>query len=136
MLALSHTLAGLFFGALAGWLLRFAVDWPEAPATLAAAGCVGQVCRLLLAYTGRPSEETRDFQLRLGMEAVAASVAVGFVAVSALLAFPSTVVVPAASYLLVRVLLSAGHGSASGRGLQFAARGGEILTVIAAIIKN
>lgn len=117
-------------------MLRLAVDWPEAPFVGAAAGCAGQVCRVLLAYTGRPSEETRKYQEQLHLWAVAGSVAVGFVSTLTLLPFPATVVVPAASYLLVRVLLSMGQGSASGRGLLFAARGGEILTLIAAIIKT
>ncbi len=136
MLALFHTIGGLVAGGIAGWLLRFAMDWPDAPAVMAAAGCVGQVCRVLLAYTARPSDETRNFQAQMHMGAVAASVALGFTAVVGLLRFPATVVVPAASYLLVRVLLSWGHGSASGRGLLLAARGGEILTLLAAIIKN
>jgi len=134
VLALVHTLAGLGLGATAGYLLRLALDWPEAPAVLAAAGCVGQVCRALLAYTGRPSEETLVYQFRIQTPAVVASGTLGLVSTLTLLQFPATIVVPAASYLLVRVLLSWEHGSVSGRGLQFAARGGEILTLLAAII--
>ena len=123
-------------GGAAGLLLRFGVDWPEAPAVLAAAGGVGQVCRALLAYVGRPSDDTLAYQLRIHTPAVVASVALGLASTLTLLQFPATVIVPAASYLLVRVLLSWEHGSASGRGLKFAARGGEILTLLAAIIRN
>ena len=39
VLALVQTLAGLLFGGIAGWLLGVAVEWPEAPMVLAAAGC-------------------------------------------------------------------------------------------------
>lgn len=104
---------------------------------LAAAGCVGQACRATLAYAGRPSDETYAYQLRIHRSAVLASVFLGLTVTFMLLQFPATIVVPAASYLLVRVLLGwehRGHGSISGRGLQMAARGGEILTLLAAII--
>jgi len=74
------------------------------------------------------------YQFRIQTPAVVASGTLGLVSTLTLLQFPATIVVPAASYLLVRVLLSWEHGSVSGRGLQFAARGGEILTLLAAII--
>ena len=135
MLALVHTLAGLAVGAVLGFLLRPMLNWPAAPAILAVCGCVGQVCRAFLAWAGRPSDETYAYQLRISTPAVGASAVVGFAATLTLLQFPATIVVPAASYGLVRALLywhSRRHwGTLSGRGLQFAARGGEVITLLA-----
>jgi hypothetical protein len=59
-------------------------------------------------------------------------------AATAFLRFPATVIVPAASYLLVRVLLSwqerSVFGSLSPVAMQIAARGGEILTLAASAV--
>jgi hypothetical protein len=139
VLALIQTLTGLAVGGIAGIMLRLAIHWPEAPAILATAGCVGQAVRVALAYVGRPSVETHGYQLRIHTPAVIASVCIGLLATWTLLQFPATVVVPAASYLIVRALLSwelRRSGSLSLLGLQLAARGGELVTLLAAIIKN
>ena len=89
----------------------------------------------MLAWAARPSDETYAYQLRIRTPAVVASAVVGLVATVTLLPFPATVVVPAASYVLIRSLLywhRRGDGTLTRRGLQFAARGGEMLTLLAA----
>ena len=138
VIVLVHTLAGLAIGALLGFLLRSIWNWPEAPAIFAVCGCVGQACRALVAWVGRPSPQTHAYQLRINTPAVVASALFAFAAVLTLLQFPATILVPAASYGLVRVVLnwqSRQGGSISSASLRFAARGGEILTLLAAIMK-
>jgi hypothetical protein len=137
VIALVHTLAGLVLGALSGFLIQMVTAWPGAPAILAACGAAGQVCRAMLGYFGRPSGGTHAYQLGLTLPGVAASFIVGLSSIVILLQFPATIVAPAASYLLVRVLLSWQHGkqaSIDRRGLWVAARGGEILTLLAALL--
>lgn len=139
MLAVLHTLIGLAAGALAGWFLGSVFHWPQAVAIGAASGCAGQVCRAALAWVSRPSDQTRAYQARITTTGVVASIALGFAAISSLLDFPATLIAPVASYFLVRVLLSWQHrgpGALSRTTLQIAARGGELITVAAALVSS
>lgn len=139
MLPLLHALAGLAAGAAAGWFLEQSLHWRGATAIGAASGCAGQVCRAVLAWLSRPSEQTRKYQDRISTVPVVASILLGFCVQVGLLRFPATVIAPAASYLLVRVLLSwqaRGPGTLSRTTLQFAARGGEFVTLSAALIAH
>lgn len=137
MLVLLHTLLGAALGFAAGWVVGLVFQWPEAAQTGAVCGCVGQVCRAALAWVSRPSDETAVYQSRITTWPVLACICCGIAAVAWLLRFPATVVVPAASYLLVRLLLSWQHrgpGALNGTALRVAARGGELITLLAAIL--
>lgn len=139
MLVVLHTLAGLAAGSLAGWFLELTFHWPHAAAIGAACGCAGQVCRAALAWVSRPSDQTRVYQARITTTGVLAAIAIGLAAIWTLLEFPATLIAPAASYLLIRVLLSWQHrgpGVLSRASLQVAARGGELVTLLAALVSS
>jgi hypothetical protein len=139
MLAVVHTITGLAAGALAGWFLELTFHWPHAAAIGAACGCAGQVCRAALAWVSRPSDQTRAYQARTTTTGVLAAIAIGLAAIWTFLDFPATLIAPIASYFLVRVLLSWQHrgpGALSRTNLQVAARGGELITLLAALVSS
>jgi len=141
MLILAYLLAAAVAGFAAGWLLQgvSVLRWmPDLPLTGMVCGCVGQACRAALAWTSRPSEPVHPYQRRLSSAAAIAVIALALTASTTFLRFPATIVVPAASYLLIRVLLSwqerAAYGCLSPVAMQIAARGGEILTLAASAV--
>lgn len=134
-----HALMGLAAGALAGWFLEHTFQWPHAAAIGAACGCAGQVCRVALAWVSRPSEETRAYQSRITTAGVLTAIAIGLAAIGMFLNFPATLIAPMASYVFIRVLLSwqqRGPGTLSRITLQIAARGGELITLAAALVSG
>ena len=139
MIAVLQTIGGLLFGGAVGFGIRLFWNWPDAPWILAACGGVGQACKAVVAYCGRPGSETHAYQLRIAWPAVAASACLAMGAVVAFLPMRATLVVPIASYLLVRVLLRWQHGrqgSISRIGLWLAALGGGLIALITAIMKD
>jgi hypothetical protein len=102
---------------------------------LAALG-VGIACRAAVLFLARPSEDTRARQLKVTPFGTLVQVALGTGA-AALLQFPATVLVPLASYLLVRLLLGHTRIQTVGlkkRDLYVAFVGGVVITLAAAII--
>jgi hypothetical protein len=139
MVALLHTAFGALAGALVGILLTWLLQWPDALAVCIAAALTGQACKAAIGWVSRPSDETREYSHRLSTVPVLLAIAIAALADGFLLPFPATVVVPAASLLLVRILLSwqfRGPGALSRATLLIAARGGELITLLAAIMKD
>ena len=97
---------------------------------------VGNACRAAMLWFARPSVETHIAQLKVTGAGTLAQIALGLAGV-VLLRFPATVLVPLASYVLVRILLSRGRIQTVGLrnvDLHMALLGGIVISLAAVII--